>query len=209
MRRVLLLLMMLCLPASADAKWGYAPLAELVRDSDLIVVGTLGDVSEQTADGMDYAQGHIRVREVIWGDASPGDALLLKWSNPSDLVCPRVKHENTAGREGIWLLTSNGYAVRADYPGRFVALDSRPEVEAALGPRRAAPGRVVNYNRKFKAKYYIAFGPPARRGPAPIVRAGLTALVFLILFPVFRRLRAALIGARLARVTHGAQTWQI
>lgn len=338
MRKVLLLFLILGLPAAARAEWAMVPVETLVQESDIIVVGTLRDVSEYTADWVDYGQGHIVVREVIWGRVSPGDSLLLKWSNASALACPRVEHRGRAGWEGIWLLTPEGDAVSANHPGRFVELSERRQVEAALarspvvlrsasywvgddepmrlsvvyrnvsdvprefpsvafegGKLRLAPdsrlsvrhspngdsrvawralaavsdprpapvtveprgehrveldlrdmlsaapkddefydiklklaglpgtneksfhmGRppftqpsaeppAVNYSRVFKA----ADTPAVSRGLAPIVRAGLTAFAFLILFPFFRILRAALIAARLSRVTHGAQTWQI
>lgn len=338
MRRVVALLLLLGLPAAARAMWASVPVEELVRESDLIVVGTLRDVEEHTADGTDYGRGRIDVREVIWGDAAPGDALALRLDNPSAVVCPRVEHRHAANEEGIWLLTRDGGAVAADYPGRFVNLSERGKVEAALraspvvlrsekhwvrpgepmpvsvvyrntsraprtfpglalggGAFRLGPGsriavtvtfddgsaygaarltgRVVRdaslapvtlpprgehrvefdlrellakgpaekdsydvtlkfdglprtnelgfyvgeplplrpraaepeaprveYSRQFRAE------PAARRGPGPLVRAALAALAALLLFPFFHRLRSALAGARLARVTRGTQT---
>lgn len=132
MRRALVLFLLLCLPASARAMWALVPLDVLVQGSDLIVVGTLRDVAEHTADGVDYGQGRVVVREVIWGGVSPGDSLTLRWQNASSVGCPRVEHRHSQGEEGIWLFTRDGGAVRADYPGRFVGLDRRGEVEAAL-----------------------------------------------------------------------------
>lgn len=336
MRRLFPLLLLLALPASARASWAHTSVEELVRETDLIVVGTLRDVSEHTADEVDYGRGRIEVREVIWGNVSPGDSLLLKWSNPSRLACPRVEHDSNTD-EGIWLLTRDGEAVAANYPGRFVELSERREVEAALAGspvvlRTAgylvAPGEPLSFtvvyrntsktSRSFPgvafgggqlrlaagsrldvivcddevtsraafaggavlqdrslapvtvgprgehrvevvlsdllkrtlkegeyytvrlklagrratndAAFYIgksdspkpeAEPPPSAtpncvytlteppRGLAPFTRAGLTALVALLLFPIFYRLRAALSEARLARVAHGVQTWQI
>jgi hypothetical protein len=132
MRRAWCLLLLLCLQATAHAKWDLVPLETLVQDSDLIVVGTLQDVSEHTSGGTDYGQGHILVREVIWGQVRPGDALLLKWSNLSGIACPRIEHRRRAGEEGIWLLTAEGGYVEADYPGRFVEPGRRQQVERTL-----------------------------------------------------------------------------
>jgi hypothetical protein len=134
MRKLLpaLLLLFLILPANVRAMWAAVPLEELVQESDLIVVGTLRDVSEHTADGRDYGEGRIVVREVIWGRVSPGDSLLLKWENSSAIVCPRVEHKYNEGEEGIWLLTRDGEAVAANYPGRFVELKERGAVLKAL-----------------------------------------------------------------------------
>lgn len=132
MRRVFLLLLLLCLPAPAAAKWASVPLEELVQDSDVIVVGTLRGVYEHTAGGRDYGEGRIEVREVIWGRVAAGDSLRLKWSNSSAVICPRLEHGYNAGQEGIWLLTRDGADFGADHPGRFVRLAARGRVEAVL-----------------------------------------------------------------------------
>ncbi|HEX8335500.1 MAG TPA: hypothetical protein VF621_02150 [Pyrinomonadaceae bacterium] len=69
-------------------------------------------------------------------------------------------------------------------------------------PPAPRPEPVINYSRLFKA-------PVARRGPAPLTRAGLAALAALLLSPIFYRLRAAHAGAGPARFIRGTQTWQI
>lgn len=199
MRRVLPLLLLVCVPAAARASWAYVSVAQLVRESDLVVVGTLRDVRGWTADGEDYGEGRIDVREVIRGEAAPGDSLLLKWSNASANICPRVEHKDDAGTEGIWLLTRDGDAVAADYPGRFVALSRRAEVEAALpklpAARRAeGKPRIVN---PAPVRVTVEVFAEPRRGLAPLTRAGLAALDALLLFPFFLRLRSTLAGARL------------
>jgi hypothetical protein len=159
MRRVLLLLLLLCLPATGSAMWALVPLEELVQESDLIVVGTLRDVSEHTADGVDFGEGRIEVREVIWGGVSKGDSLTLKWQNSSGVACPRVEHKYNAGAEGVWLLTRDGEAVRADYPGRFVGVSERGKVEAALARSpvvlradryRVSPGEPMRFSVVYR-----------------------------------------------------------
>lgn len=132
MKIFLPLLALLCLPATALASWAHVPVETLVQESDVIVVGTLRDVSEYTADETDYGRGRIEVREVIWGRVSPGDSLQLRWSNSTHVVCPRVEHQGNANKEGIWLLTGDGETYRADYPGRFVDKSGRKQVERAL-----------------------------------------------------------------------------
>lgn len=132
MKWFLPLLLILCLPAASRAETIEYPLETRVQMSHLIVVGTLGDLRERTAGGVDYGEGRILVREVIWGRAAAGDSLRLKWSNPTNIACPRVEHRQDAGQEGVWLLTADGDSVRADYLGGFVSLSERGEVEAAL-----------------------------------------------------------------------------
>ena len=133
MRKAFVLLMLFGLHASVQAyPIRPSPVEELVPESDLIVVGTLRGVTEYTADGVDYGEGRIDVSEVIWGGAAPGDSLMLRWQNSSAIVCPRIEQKHNAHEEGIWLLTRDGEAVRANNPGRFVELSERGKVEAAL-----------------------------------------------------------------------------
>src|SRR4029078_9870564 len=119
--------------APSYAMWMLIPIEDLVQDSDLIAVCTLSGVSEHTKNGIDYAQGTILIDEVIWGSANGGDSLTLKWQNHSGLVCPRVEHRHRQGTKGIWLLTVEpDGTVRANYPGRFVELRERANVERFL-----------------------------------------------------------------------------
>src|SRR5215475_8303808 len=129
----LILIILLCLPVPSPAMWAWVPLKDLVCDSDLIVVGTLSSVNEYSKDGTDYGQGIITVEETIWGAVNPGETLTLKWSNRSEIICPRVEHRHEADKKGIWLLTlSSDSEVRANYPGRFVELDQKEKVMKIL-----------------------------------------------------------------------------
>jgi hypothetical protein len=135
MKRIIVILILIgSCPVWSFSMWALIPLDELVQDSDLIVIGTLNEVSEYSQDGMDYAQGSILIEEVVWGAAKAGQALALKWQNTTGLVCPRVEHRHDQGKKGIWLLTAedNGEVVRANYPGRFLALSDRSKVERIL-----------------------------------------------------------------------------
>ncbi|HSE36880.1 MAG TPA: hypothetical protein VLG74_06220 [Blastocatellia bacterium] len=144
----------------AFAMWALIPLEDLVQDTDVIVIGTLQGVSQYTRNGMDYAQGSIIVDEVVWGAANPGDLLILKWQNQSNLVCPRVEHRYNEGKKVIWLLTVDpGGVVRANHPGRFVELEDRPKVEQCLaknllslrtGQFRYAADEAVNVSLVFR-----------------------------------------------------------
>ncbi|HKA17687.1 MAG TPA: hypothetical protein VKN18_05165 [Blastocatellia bacterium] len=134
MKRIVLILAWLAVSSvPSSAMWAYISTEELVQDSDLIVVGTLDNVTEYSKNGIDFAQGTITVEEAIWGTASPGSILTLKWQNESDLVCPRVEHRHNQKKSGIWLLNvQNDGVVQANYPGRFVDLSERTTVEQGL-----------------------------------------------------------------------------
>ena len=115
------------------AIWASVPLKELLKETDLIVVARLTDVSSVTRNRVDYGSGTLTVTEVIRGSAKAGDKLRLKWSNASGLVCPRVEHEGHKDQTLIWLLqSSRSKAVTANYPGRVLELKQRAELDQLL-----------------------------------------------------------------------------
>lgn len=138
MKRIpLILILLLSLPAPSQASRAWVPLKDLVCDSDLIVIGTLSSVNVYSKDGVDYGEGVITVDETIWGAVNPGESFTLKWANASEIVCPRVEHRQRAEKKGIWLLTlSSNREVSADYPERFVELDSKDEVTRILARKK-------------------------------------------------------------------------
>lgn len=134
---VLFLTVAVSAPPKVSAMWNSIPLDDVVRDSDVIVVGTLSDVGESSWAGWDFGNGTITVNDVLWGDAHVGDRLRLRWDNPSDLACPRVEHAPIAGVRCIWLLTrSRDGSVRADHPCRSISTESRAAVLRSLAGER-------------------------------------------------------------------------
>jgi hypothetical protein len=124
-------------PSPARAEWAGMPLEGAVQDSDLIVVGTLTGVTSWSTRGWDYGAGTVLVREVLWGDARPGDGLDLRWRNEPSVACPRVEPERHAGSERVWLLTrAGGGTVRADHPGRVRDVAERADVERWIRDER-------------------------------------------------------------------------
>ncbi len=126
---------------NAFAKWGFVSLDELVKESDLIVIGTLQSVSEYSKEDTDYGEGMILIEKVVSGNIKTingfplkaGDKIQLKWQNLSMIACPRVEHKGSENKKEIWLLTvENDKTVRADYPGRSVPLDNLAEVKKYL-----------------------------------------------------------------------------
>lgn len=134
MKHIFLIIVAVCsFSVPSFATWLMVPLEELVQDSDLIVVGTLAGLYQHTQNGIDYGQGTILIDEVIWGAATAGDTVTLKWQNESGLICPRVEHRHNQRIRGIWLLTvEDGGVVGANNPGRFVDLGERTNVDRFL-----------------------------------------------------------------------------
>jgi hypothetical protein len=123
------------------AMWALIPTDELVKESDLIVIGTLQSVSRYTKDNVDYSEGKIVVEKVISGNVKTtegfplklGDKIKLKWQASTLIICPRLDHSSNEYEKGIWLLEveSDG-TVSADYPGRFNSLDEMSEIKKIL-----------------------------------------------------------------------------
>ena len=129
MKRIVSILIILLLPMVAAADWICISLESAVRTSDLIVIGTLANVSESTKDGIDYGSGEITVDEVLSGKAKPGQKLSLLWQNESNLMCPRVEHQSHQKKQLIWLLELKPEnKVAADNPCRVVPVEKRDKV---------------------------------------------------------------------------------
>jgi len=135
MKRAFLLSLTALLIAVADglARWASIPLNDLLKKTDLIVVARLSGVRETTKKNFDYGSASLTVTESIRGTVKIGDKLRLEWSNPNDIICPRVEHAPYDGQTMIWLLqTSTNDAVRADHPDRVIPTSRRGEVDKLL-----------------------------------------------------------------------------
>ncbi|MCA1637060.1 MAG: hypothetical protein LC768_01770 [Acidobacteria bacterium] len=112
-----------------------------MKESDLIVIGTLHSVSRYTKDNVDYSEGEIVVEKVISGNIKTtegfplklGDEIKFKWQASTLIVCPRLDHSGNENVKGVWLLEveSDG-TVSANYPRRFNSLDEMSEIKKIL-----------------------------------------------------------------------------
>jgi len=123
------------------AAWVLIPTDELVKESDLIIIGTLQSVSRYTMDNVDYSEGKIVVEKVISGNVKTtegfslkmGDKIKFKWQASTLIVCPRLDHSGNENEKGIWLLeVESDKTVSADYPQRFNSLDEMSELRKIL-----------------------------------------------------------------------------
>ena len=90
----------------------WIPLDQLVKESDLIVSGTLYSVSNYTNNNIDYSEGIIGVKEFISGNVKTtadsslkmGDRIKLTWQNPSTKIYGRIELGGSKNNEVIWIL---------------------------------------------------------------------------------------------------------
>lgn len=144
----------LAFSSSSFATWAIIPTEDVVKETDLIVIGTLESVSEYTKDNIDYSEGTILIERVFAGNVKTidgaslkrGNKIKLKWQNSSFIACPRVEHKYHENKKGIWLLQlEDDGRVSSNYPWRFKDLTEMSEVETAL--RKA---KVRKTSRKIK-----------------------------------------------------------
>lgn len=117
---------------SCFAKIMPVPLKESIRNSDLIVVGTLTDVSERKEDGTIYGKGKIVVEQFIAGNIMTANGSKLKTGDklPLDYMegfaCVYGSHKRIENEKGIFLLTldKNGEILYKD----FRSLESLSEI---------------------------------------------------------------------------------
>ena len=130
MKVLSIILLVLFLASVCFAEWDDIPLKDIVKKSDLIVVGTLDEVKEHTKNGIDYGQGVIVVHKVLRGIVQKDkEKLTLIWSNPTGLACPRVEPRYNQNKKGIWLLSlQKDGKVKADYPKRYQSIEKESEI---------------------------------------------------------------------------------
>ena len=113
-----------------------------VKTSDVIVIVTLKNVSEETKDRIDYGKGEIIADEVLFGNVKENEKLILIWQNQSNVDCPRVEHRNHQNKQAIWLLTQKAKEeVAADNSGRFVSVEKKENVLELIRERQSGKVR--------------------------------------------------------------------
>lgn len=115
----LILLMFGLTPKEAEALWIKMSLEELVRQSDLIVIGELVSLRSQKERSFDL--GRIRIEEVILGKEDAVDVILAVPSPRAPLSSTSILYK--IGQRGLWFLrrqTESGSAhYLADHPQRL------------------------------------------------------------------------------------------
>ena len=110
------------------------PMEAMVTNNNLIVVGTLTNVTMISTNGFDYSSGSILVHEVLKGPSSTVP-VRLSWRDISGMLCPRDPHPAHANSQFIWFLhTTNGVDATAEYHGAQ-KLDRKSEVLKLLNKK--------------------------------------------------------------------------
>lgn len=122
--------------SNSFAKLMFVPLEEAVKNSDLIVIGTLKGISEKDEAGTIYGKGEIFVEEFIAGNVRTAENLPLKTGDKLQLnyienfACVMGSHKRIENEKGIFLLTldDNGEIQSED----FRSLENLAEIKNLL-----------------------------------------------------------------------------
>jgi hypothetical protein len=118
------------------ARLAIIPLDELIKDSDLIVVGTLTGISEHSENHVIRGTGEIVIEKVIAGNVKTTQGFPLKSGDRLQLnyfegfACVYGSHKRIENEKGIFLLTINGQE-EIQYEN-FRSLDSLSEIKRFL-----------------------------------------------------------------------------
>lgn len=135
-KTLLILAIVLIASVAMRASWADIPLDKLAQDTDLIVVGTLHSESESD-EGI--GEGYILIEEIIRSNSitkggeslKTGENLKIRWQD--NWACAGGMHMRRVGKQGIWLLKVNDdRSVDAGYPGRFLELGERADLDKIL-----------------------------------------------------------------------------
>lgn len=140
---VVFIILAFCFNLFAQSFEEWIPLNQLVKESDLIVSGTLISVSRHTDNNIDYSEGILVIEEFISGNVKTtenfalksGDRIKLTWQNPSTKVNGRVEFGGSENNETIKILKvkSDG-TVTADnlFSMRAASTGQRREIKEIL-----------------------------------------------------------------------------
>ncbi|MGI9055798.1 MAG: hypothetical protein ACR2F2_08360 [Pyrinomonadaceae bacterium] len=106
----IVLFIILVFASSAFAMLVFVPLDEAIRDSDLIIIGTLTDIAERHKEGSTIGEGKIVVKQFIAGNVKTENGILLKSADKLQLnyaetfACVMGSHKGIENEKGVFLI---------------------------------------------------------------------------------------------------------
>ena len=122
----------------ASAAFLFLPIEERVRESNLIVIGTLHDVSKSETDDFRISKGTLVIEQIIFGkfqnsngqSLKPGEKVRVEWANSKTFACQFGFPEN---KKEIWFLTVDDKGeIKSLSPSTTAALSELAEVKKHL-----------------------------------------------------------------------------
>ena len=142
----------------ANAKFLISPLDERVKDSNLIVIGTLQSIVRYKTEEFNHAKGTIAIERIIAGNVETNQGFLLKlsdkikveWRNSNMVTC---RFDFVENEKGIWFLNvDDSGTIQALSPGSITSLDELSEVKKHLRKKSGKNKRIIIQNDEQPAQ---------------------------------------------------------
>jgi hypothetical protein len=123
-------------------------IAQLLEQTDAVVVGKLSNVKTWSDDVVDYGEGTIVVSEVLHGATPQTREVTLRWSNKS-YTTGRLEFEDTGKTEYVWMLwRARDGSYRAHHSARQAPLKKKAEIIAGIAAKKKAQASTPATGRK-------------------------------------------------------------
>ena len=138
MIRFLIIFLSLLSAGATQADYeGKLSTAELLAQTDVVVVGRLTNVKEWSADKVDYGEGTIEVTESLLGALPDTKKVTLRWSN-RQYTSGRLDFKETGKLEFVWLLwRAQDGTFRVRHSGQKAPLDQKKQIVEGIEKRKA------------------------------------------------------------------------
>ena len=109
--------------------------AQLLEQTDVVVVGKLSNVETWTVDDIDYGEGTILVSEALHGVAPQTKKVTLRWSN-NRFTSSTIEFKDTGKTEFVWMLwRARDGTYRAHHTARQAPLAKKAEIVAGMAAK--------------------------------------------------------------------------
>lgn len=157
---------------------------EHIKESDLVVIGTLKSISENEYSGTINGQGNIEIEIVLSKNVKTNEDTFLKSNDKlqmnwrEDFACVYGWHKRTENQKGIWMLKiENDGTVSAFHPGKFISMDELTNVKKILEITNLASSKQVVLANNSESI------------PNSLLKALLVLIIALILYRLLYRVR--------------------
>jgi hypothetical protein len=115
------------------------PIADLLPETDLVVVASMSNVEGWTTPQGRHGKGVLTVSESLSGSHAKGGTVTVTWV--SRAICPSVNFSDTKGEEFIWFLQKmEDGTFTANNSSRRVTLKDKESIVRFLAKHKAEQG---------------------------------------------------------------------
>lgn len=125
-------------------EFAYEPIKDRVKNSDLIIIGTLRNVSEHHTREIDYSKGTLLIENVLFGNIrtteglqlKSGDKFQVEWANSNMIACRFGFSENE--KEIYFLQIAESGNIESLSPSSSASIEDIAEVKKYLKKKKTS-----------------------------------------------------------------------